>query len=101
MFEDLDAVFQEGIRNENYVYGCYFVSNIDASKVDSVFNSLHFERIALSSDYMGTPAQACESLRSDMEETEGEIAKIDERIEELMTRQALDFRSEKTPGGVV
>lgn len=87
LFEDLDAVFQEGIRNENYVYGCYFVSNIDASKVDSVFNSLHFERIALSSDYMGTPAQACESLRSDMEETEGEIAKIDERIEELMTRQ--------------
>ena len=87
LFEDLDAVFQEGIRNENYVYGCYFVSNIDASKVDSVFNSLHFERIALSSDYMGTPAQACESLRSDMEETEGEIAKIDEQIEELMTRQ--------------
>ena len=87
LFEDLDAVFQEGIRNENYVYGCYFVSNIDASKVDSVFNSLHFERITLSSDYMGTPAQACESLRSDMEETEGEIAKIDERIEELMMRQ--------------
>lgn len=87
LFEDLDAVFQEGIRNENYVYGCYFVSNIDASKVDSVFNSLHFERIALSSDYMGTPAQACESLRSDMETVEGEIAKIDEQMEELMARQ--------------
>ena len=41
-------------------------------------------------------------FRSDMEETEGEIAKIDERIEELMTRQgSRTFRSEKTPGGVV
>ena len=37
LFEDLNAVFLEGIRNENFVYGCYFVSNAEASRVDSVF----------------------------------------------------------------
>ena len=47
LFSDLNAIFLEGVRNENYVYGCYFVSNAEASKVDSVFNSLHFERIML------------------------------------------------------
>ena len=65
LFEDLNAVFMEGTRNENYVYGCYFVANADASKADSIFNSLHFERITLSKDYIGTPVQACESLQLD------------------------------------
>ena len=66
LFDDLNAVFIEGTRNENYVYGCYFVSNADSSKVDSVFNSLHFERIAIPSEYIGTPAQACEELEKAM-----------------------------------
>ena len=75
MFDDLNAVFIEGIRNENYVYGCYFVSNADSSKVDSVFNSLHFERIAIPSEYIGTPAQACEELEKEIEEKQKEIDK--------------------------
>lgn len=41
LFDDLNAVFIEGARDENYVYGCYFTSNPEASKIDSVFNSLH------------------------------------------------------------
>ena len=51
-----------------YVYGCYFVSNADSSKVDSVFNSLHFEKIAIPSEYIGTPEQACEELEKAIEE---------------------------------
>ena len=47
LFGDLQAVFLEGTRNENYVYGCYFVANADMSKVDSAFNSLHFEKITI------------------------------------------------------
>ena len=62
LYEDLNAIFLEGVRNENYVYGCYFVANADAGKTDAIFHSLHFEKISLSREYIGTPAQACESL---------------------------------------
>ena len=61
LYEDLNAIFLEGVRNENYVYGCYFVANADAGKTDAIFHSLHFEKISLSKEYIGTPAQACES----------------------------------------
>ena len=74
LFDDLNAVFIEGIRNENYVYGCYFVSNADSSKVDSVFNSLHFERIAIPSEY---------------------IAEIEKQIRELMAKNAAKLRGAK------
>lgn len=96
LFDDLNAVFIEGIRNENYVYGCYFVSNADSSKVDSVFNSLHFERIAIPSEYIGTPAQACEELEKEIEEKQKEIAGIKKQISELMAKNAAKLRGAKT-----
>ena len=96
LFDDLNAVFIEGTRNENYVYGCYFVSNADSSKVDSVFNSLHFERIAISSEYIGTPAQACEELEKEIEEKQKEIAGIKKQISELMAKNAAKLRGAKT-----
>lgn len=96
LFDDLNAVFIEGIRNENYVYGCYFVSNADSSKVDSVFNSLHFERIVIPSEYIGTPAQACEELEKEIEEKQKEIAGIKKQISELMAKNAAKLRGAKT-----
>ena len=95
LFDDLNAVFIEGTRNENYVYGCYFVSNADSSKVDSVFNSLHFERIAIPSEYIGTPAQACEELEKEIEEKQKEIAGIKKQISELMAKNAAKLRGAK------
>lgn len=95
LFDDLNAVFIEGIRNENYVYGCYFVSNADSSKVDSVFNSLHFERVAIPSEYIGTPEQACEELEKAIEEKQKEIAEIEKQIRELMAKNAAKLRGAK------
>lgn len=88
LFEDLNAVFMEGTRNENYVYGCYFVANADASKADSIFNSLHFERITLSKDYIGTPAQACESLQQDISHAREQIQDVEDGIAELIQSRA-------------
>lgn len=88
LFEDLNAVFIEGIRNESYVYGGYFVSNAEASRIDSVFNSLHFERITVPTEYIGTPAEACEELRKKIEDTHREIEAADQEIEDLMEKNA-------------
>ena len=88
LFGDLQAVFLEGTRNENYVYGCYFVSNVDTSKVDSAFNSLHFERITIPSEFIGTPKDACMSMQKDIEEVRKQMEEIDQKIEELVSSHA-------------
>ena len=84
LFEDLNAVFLEGIRSDSHVYGCYFVANADVSKVDSVFGSLHFERISLAGEYVGTPAAAYESIVQEIEDTKSEIGRIRQEIQTLM-----------------
>ena len=64
--------------------------------MDSVFNSLHFERIAIPSEYIGTPAQACEELEKEIEEKQKEIAGIKKQISELMAKNAAKLRGAKT-----
>ena len=91
LFDDLNAVFIEGARDENYVYGCYFTSNPEASKIDSVFNSLHFERISLSSDFIGTPTQACEELQKEIGKTKKKIKKINQSIRVLVEKHAAEL----------
>lgn len=88
LYEDLKAVFLEGVRNENYVYGCYFVANADAGKTDAIFHSLHFEKIPLSKEYIGTPAQACESLQQDIDHDGEQIESVDRVIAELIQSHA-------------
>lgn len=88
LFDDLNAIFVQSTRNENYVYGCYFVANVDASKVDTVFNSLHFEKIAIPSAYIGTPEQACEELQNKINDVQEEIKELDQTIEKLMQSHA-------------
>ena len=57
MYHELNAIFLESSRNDQYVYGCYFASNADVGKADSVLKSLHFERIAFAEDFVGTPEE--------------------------------------------
>lgn len=88
LFDDLNAIFVQSTRNENYVYGCYFVANVDASRVDTVFNSLHFERISIPSAYIGTPEQACEELQKEIDQVQEEMKDLDQKIEKLMKSHA-------------
>lgn len=91
LFDDLSAVFIEGTRNESYVYGCYFAANADIGKVDSVFSSLHFERISLPAEYIGTPNSACESLQRDIEDVEKRITETQDKIRQLMEGHAAEL----------
>lgn len=88
LYKDLNAIFLEGMRNENYVYGCYFAANADISKIDSAFNSLHFERIFLSDEYVGTPEDAVNLLDKDLKAVKKEIKKVKQEIQNLIGSKA-------------
>lgn len=87
LFEDLNAIFLEGARDDNYVYGCYFMANAESSKVDSVFNSLHFERISISDEYIGTPRIAYQNLSQDIEEKDRQIETLNDETTKMLTQK--------------
>ncbi len=88
LFDDLNAVFLEGSRDENYVYGCYFAAHKESGKVDSVFKSLHFERIRLPEDYDGVPAAVCREMRHQIELLDQQTEDIRKKVGGFLEGQA-------------
>ena len=91
LLDDIDAVFVEGERDANYVYGVYFVSNAEAGKIDSVMKSLHFEQINLSEDFGGTPHEAYKKLEKDVLDIEHEISDIKQKRRQMFRQNASDL----------
>ena len=88
LFQDLKAVFIEGSRNENYVYGGYITANRDKGEVDAVFNSLRFERISLGGNFKGTPEEAWQELKKKQDYMKQQIEELDEKMMKLMNSHA-------------
>lgn len=90
LYDNLNAIFLEGKRDANYIYGCYFVANSDADKVDSVFRSLHFEniKIQIAEDDAGTPAATYQHLLREIENTDREIDDLNKKISDMLSQKA-------------
>lgn len=58
------------------VWGLYVVLSSDAARIDSLFESLQFERVIISGRAHGTPKQAYEQMKSDLENAKQELAKL-------------------------
>ncbi|MDD2981302.1 MAG: V-type ATPase 116kDa subunit family protein [Hespellia sp.] len=88
LLDDLAAIFVEGERDENFVYGVYFVSAGDAQKVDAIFKSLHFERIELPDEYEGAPGDAYHQLEKQIARVGEDIKAVDDEVGELLANRA-------------
>lgn len=80
VYENLNTVFIECDRDENYVWGVYFVPASSSCKVDAVFTSLHFDRIYIPDDYDGTPEQIYQMLLSKQKELRMERKRVTDEI---------------------
>lgn len=62
VYDNLNTVFLECDRDNDYVWGVYFVPAASAVKVDAVYASLHFERVHIPAGYNGTPEDVYQAM---------------------------------------
>ena len=93
LYDNLQGIFMEGTRSDHYVYGCYFVANSDAGKVDSVFNSLHFERIPIVDEYEGMPAEALLTIQKELNAAQAQLKTAEKNEIQLVNDHAAEIRS--------
>ena len=87
LMDDICTIFDECGRDENYIWGVYFVPAAEEEKVDAVYASLHFERTFIDDDYEGTVEEAFEALTRRQKELEESLAQIEHSFQEkLMAR---------------
>lgn len=64
---NIDAFFLEGEVDQDYVYGIYFMPAEFEEKIDGIFSSLYFERIIISGESHGSPAEAFRHFKEEGE----------------------------------
>lgn len=96
LYTNLQAIFMEGSRTDRYIYGCYFVANKEAGKIDPVFHSLHFERSALLEEFEGTPKEALMSIMRQIREAEECLAVVQEEMKQIVNKQAAKILGAKS-----
>lgn len=68
VYDNLNTVFLECDRDNDYVWGVYFVPAASAVKVDAVYSSLHFERVHIPAGYSGTPEEIYQAMLQNLKE---------------------------------
>ena len=101
LMEDLESIFVEGERDESYVYGAYFVSPRDAQKSDAIFRSLHFERITLTDNFEGTPADAYHKLQREVSKNMNQIEELERKPRSYFPRGHPSLWQRKASGRAV
>ncbi len=88
LYDEPEIIFLSSKNDGEYIWGVYFAPEELASKVDSVFSSLHFERVKLSyetngSIFAGTPKEVVGQLQYNLIETEKKIKDELQNIKEV------------------
>ena len=88
LMDGLGAIFVEGERDDSFVYGAYFVSPGESQKVDAVFRSLHFEKIELPAEFLGTPEAEYRKIVKEIYNANQEIEDLDKQAGEMLSGRA-------------
>jgi len=82
--DNIDAFFIETSRDEDDVWGMYFMPQALEDKIDAVFSSLYFERTRISEKAHGTPKEATNLLTETNISLRNRQAELDEEIHRMV-----------------
>ena len=82
--DNIDAFFIETSRDEEDVWGMYFMPQALEDKIDAVFSSLYFERTRISEKAHGTPTEATALLTETNEALRRRQDELDEEIHQMV-----------------
>lgn len=83
-----DSIFTTCKAYDDYIWGVYFVPKAISARVDAVYASLHFERFYLPDGFEGTPEEAGNALRAQLEVVNQKLSEEEEHIRTLLLEHA-------------
>ncbi len=87
VYDDLDTIFIKCASDDQYVWGIYFIPAAEATKIDAVYSSMHFERFILPDEYEGTPKESSDRLNREIAGYTAQIAECDRQMNTVLEKQ--------------
>lgn len=80
MYDELDVMFVKCEEVHGFVWGVYFTPKTQASKMEAIFSSLHFEKTFIPQEYDGTPFEAYKSLQEQIQSCRSKLEELDKQF---------------------
>jgi len=80
---DLDAIIFPVSRDKDSVWLVYFTPRRFGEKIDGIFSSLYFERVRISAELSGTPAEALTQIEEKMSDLQAELKTVEKAIKDF------------------
>lgn len=91
VYDNLNTIFYESSRDNEYVWGIYFAPQSTFVKVDAIFASMHFERIRLSDELTGLPSESCEQLMQALVDVDKSIESCNRKLSNIYSERKSDI----------
>lgn len=82
-----ETLFYPCQKNDRYIWGFYFCPTKVTDRIDAVYASMHFEQLDVPEKLYGIPSQVQAQLAGQLQQTEKELAKLQDTIAELLQKQ--------------
>ncbi|MDO5135874.1 MAG: V-type ATPase 116kDa subunit family protein [Eubacteriales bacterium] len=93
IYENMNTIFLECDKDDQYIWGIYFVPARESLKVHAAYASMHFERIYMTDDYDGTAHEAYDQLTEEYRQNEEERKQISIRWKSFLEDNTQDIAS--------
>ncbi len=96
LYHDPEILYVESKRDSEYIYGVYFTPEVYREKADSIFSSLHFERIDLNVNAIGwqkdsAPSDVISAVKEHLAKLDTSIKNITIDIRKTIEERKDDF----------
>ncbi len=83
--DDLETFFVKTAEDATDVWGFYFAPLLKERKIEEVFNSLYFEPVDISREYVGTPYEIKQSLEKQNRELRAQIEENSKKTADMLS----------------
>ncbi len=84
MYDKLDVMFIKCEEAHDFVWGVYFTPKTQASKMEAIFSSMHFEKTFIPEEYDGTPFEAYNTLQEQIQTCRQKIEALDKQFTDYL-----------------
>ena len=86
--DNLETFFIKTAEDATDVWGFYFAPLLKERKIEEVFNSLYFEPMDISEDYVGTPLEIKRGLLNQNQKLKQQIEELSAKTAEMISSSA-------------
>lgn len=91
-YDQVDSIQIKCHENDDYVWLVYFTPLGKKDRTDAIYSSMHFERLYIPDEFIGTPKAVSEKLENQLNSVQKQLDEYETRVSDFLSAHAEELR---------